>query len=144
MSRRLLDRCVAAAVFGAALLLYGSTVAPTAAFWDTGEFIASAHTLQVNHPPGAPLYLLIGHLASLLVPPAHVALAVNLVSVGASALTVLLAHLIVARLVRRGRSEGAQGWTEEAQGWTEELPALGVGRSARSRLPRRTRSGSTP
>jgi muconolactone delta-isomerase len=127
MSRRLLDRCVAAAVFGAALLLYGSTVAPTAAFWDTGEFIASAHTLQVNHPPGAPLYLLIGHLASLLVPPAHVALAVNLVSVGASALTVLLAHLIVARLVRRGRSEETQGWTEEAQGWTEELPAQGGG-----------------
>jgi len=36
---------VAAAVFGVALLLYGSTVAPTVAFWDTGEFIASALTV---------------------------------------------------------------------------------------------------
>ena len=120
MSRRLLDRCVAVLVFGAALLLYGSTVAPTVAFWDTGEFIASAHTLQVNHPPGAPLYLLIGHLASLLVPPEQVAMAVNLVSVLCSALTVLLVHLIVVMLVRRWRSA-------DAQGWMDALPALGGG-----------------
>ena len=122
MTRRTLDRIVATFVFGGALLLYGATVAPTVAFWDTGEFIASAHTLQVNHPPGAPLYLLVGHLASLLVPPEHVALAVNAVSVLCSALTVLLTHLIVVALARRWRT-GA----DEVGGWTAELPALGGG-----------------
>ncbi len=122
MSRRLLDRCVAVLVFGTALLLYSSTVAPTVAFWDTGEFIASAHTLQVNHPPGAPLYLLIAHLASLLVPAEDVALAVNVVSVVCSAGAVLLAHLIIVRLVRRWRDG-----TPEVYDWVRELPALGGG-----------------
>ena len=122
MSRRALHRSVALLIFGVALLLYGATVAPTVAFWDSGEFIASAHTLQVNHPPGAPLYLLIGHLASLLVPPEHVALAVNLVSVVCSALTVTLTHLIVVALVRRWR-----GAEDQAAHWTQELPALGGG-----------------
>lgn len=121
MTRRTLDRIVAALVFGGALLLYGATVAPTVAFWDTGEFIASAHTLQVNHPPGAPLYLLVSHVASLLVPPEHVALAVNAVSVLCSALTVLLTHLIVVALARRWRTGADEG------GWTAELPALGGG-----------------
>ncbi len=121
MSRQLLDRLVTAAVLGTALLLYGSTVAPTVAFWDAGEFIASAHTLQVNHPPGAPLYLLIGHLASLLVPPEHVALAVNAVSVVCSALTVTLTHRIIVLLVRQWRGR------EDAETWTRTLPALGGG-----------------
>lgn len=122
MSQRALHRSVALLIFGAALLLYGTTVAPTVAFWDAGEFIASAHTLQVNHPPGAPLYLLIGHIASLLVPPEHVALAVNLVSVLCSALTVTLTHLIIVALVRRW-----QAADEEATNWVQDLPALGGG-----------------
>lgn len=121
MSRRILDWMIAAAVFVVALLLYGSTVAPTVAFWDTGEFIASAHTLQVNHPPGAPLYLLVSHLASLLVPTEYVALAVNGVSVVCSALTVMLAHLIIVALVRRWSAD------EGTDGWIQELPALGGG-----------------
>ncbi|WP_103027755.1 glycosyltransferase family 117 protein [Salinibacter altiplanensis] len=121
MSRRVVHRCVASLVFGVALLLYSTTVAPTTAFWDTGEFIASTHTLQVNHPPGAPLYLLIGHLASLLVPE-YLALSVNSVSVVCSALTVTLTHLIVVQLVDRWASADA-GPT----GWAHDLPALGGG-----------------
>ncbi|WP_263785769.1 glycosyltransferase family 117 protein [Salinibacter grassmerensis] len=122
MSRRVLHRCVATLIFGVALLLYGTTVTPTTAFWDTGEFIASAHTLQVNHPPGAPLYLLIGHLASLLVPAEYVALAVNSVSVVCSALTVTLTHLIIVRLTERWSSPET-GPSDRAR----DLPTLGGG-----------------
>jgi hypothetical protein len=103
------ERLVAAAVFVYALVLYLLTVAPTASFWDSGEFIAIASQLQVSHPPGAPFYMLVGRLFSMFVPDAYVALSVNLVSVAASAFTVLLAHLIIVRLVREWQGEDSTG-----------------------------------
>ena len=42
-----------------ALFTYGLTVEPTTSFWDCGEYIATAYKLQVGHPPGAPLFLLL-------------------------------------------------------------------------------------
>ena len=104
------DRLVAAAVFVYALVLYMLTVAPTASFWDAGEFIAIAHGLQVSHPPGAPFYMLVGRLFSMFVPMEYIALAVNLVSVFASAFTILLTHLIIVRLVREWQGDEAT-WT---------------------------------
>ena len=104
-------RIVAGAVFLFALVLYGLTVAPTASFWDAGEFIAISNLLEVSHPPGAPFYMLVGRLFSMFAPTAYVALSVNFVSVLASAVTVLLTHLIIVRLVRewqvqeRGRED---------------------------------------
>jgi hypothetical protein len=99
MDVRTLDRLVAAGVFVFALVLYALTVSPSASFWDPGERIAVAHGLQIPHPPGAPLYMLIGRLFSMFVPAAYVALSVNLVSVLASALTVTLTCFIIVRLV---------------------------------------------
>ncbi len=100
MSWNLVDRIVAGAVFVFALVLYVLTVAPTASFWDAGEFIAIAHLLEVSHPPGAPFYMLVGRLFSMFVPPEYVALSINMISVLASAFTILLTHLIIVRLVR--------------------------------------------
>ncbi len=94
------NRVVAALVFVYALVLYLLTVAPTTSFWDSGEFIAIAHGLQVSHPPGAPFFMLVGRLFSMFVPTEYVALAVNLVSVFSSAGTILLAHLIIVQLVK--------------------------------------------
>lgn len=94
------ERVVAAAVAIYAFIIYTLTVAPTASFWDAGEFIAISHGLQVSHPPGAPFYMLVGRLFSMFVPVAYISLAVNMVSVVASALTILLTHLIIVRLAR--------------------------------------------
>ena len=110
MNWKRLDRIVATVVFVYALVLYLATVAPTASFWDAGEFIAIAHGLQVSHPPGAPFYMLVGRLFSMFVPTAYISLAVNLVSVLASALTVLLTYLIIVRLVRE--------WQGSPETWT--------------------------
>lgn len=102
MNRKWIDRLTAGFVFLWALALYVSTMAPTVSFWDPGERIASAFKLQVMHPPGAPFYLLLGRLFSMLAPSQEtVALAVNTISVLASAGTVMLTHLIIVRLVRR-------------------------------------------
>lgn len=104
------EQLVSAAVFLYALIVYLFTVAPTASFWDSGEFIAIANQLQVSHPPGAPFYMLVGRLFSMFVPTAYIALSVNLVSVLASALTIFLTHLIIVRLVREWQGAPAN-WT---------------------------------
>jgi hypothetical protein len=49
-------------VFFFASLIYILTAEATGSFWDTGEFIASAAKLQLPHPPGAPMFVLIGRL----------------------------------------------------------------------------------
>jgi len=91
---------VSLGVFVYATILYGLTVAPTASFWDAGEFIAIAHGLQVSHPPGAPFYMLVGRLFSMFVPDHLVSLSVNMVSVLSSSFTILLAYWIIVRLLK--------------------------------------------
>jgi len=106
MNRKWIDRLTAGFVFLWALSLYVATMAPTVSFWDPGERIASAFKLQVMHPPGAPFYLLLGRFFSMLAPSQEtVALAVNTISVLASAGTVMLTHLIIVRLVRRWQGD---------------------------------------
>ncbi len=100
MNWKKVHRITAGVVFLYALVLYALTVSPTASFWDSGEFIAIAHGLQVSHPPGAPFFMLVGRLFSMFVPVEYISLAINLVSVIASAFTILLTYLIIVRLVR--------------------------------------------
>ena len=40
--------------------VYFTTAEPTVSFWDTGEYITTSSKLQVGHPPGAPLYQMLG------------------------------------------------------------------------------------
>lgn len=94
------NRTLALFVFIVSLVLYMLTMAPTASFWDAGEFIAVAHGLQVNHPPGAPFYSLLGRLFSMFMPASYVAVSINFLSALASALTIMLLYLIIVRLVR--------------------------------------------
>src|SRR5688500_6082515 len=76
-------------VFSIALIVYWATMEPTASFWDCGEFIAASYKLQVPHPPGAPLFLLLGRLFSFLSfgDVTKVAYWINFSSVIAGALT---------------------------------------------------------
>ena len=99
------EKIVAALIFGYALVIYLLTVAPATSFWDSGEFIAIANRLQVSHPPGAPFYMLVGRFFSMFVPTAYIALSINLISVVASAFTVLLLHLIIVRFVREWQGD---------------------------------------
>ena len=74
--------------FAALLVLSGYVVslAPTVTFWDAGEFIAAAKTLGIPHPPGTPLFVLIGHVWGALVPFGEYAQRLNLLSATLSAL----------------------------------------------------------
>ena len=76
--------------FGIALITYILTVEPTMSFWDCGEYIATATKLQVGHPPGAPLFQMIGaFLSNFAFDKTQIALMVNMISVLSSAFTIL-------------------------------------------------------
>ncbi|HEX2618467.1 MAG TPA: DUF2723 domain-containing protein [Flavobacteriales bacterium] len=76
-------------VFLVAAWTYIITIEPTASFWDCGEFLATANKLQVGHPPGAPLFMILGRIASAFVSVEHVPIAINILSALASAFTIL-------------------------------------------------------
>ena len=90
-------------VFFIALLTYSLTVEETASYWDCGEFIAAAYKLQVPHPPGAPLFLLMGRLFSFFAggDVTQVALAINMISVLASAFTILFLYWSIVLIGRK-------------------------------------------
>jgi len=78
-------------IFLLATLVYTACMEPTVSFWDCGEFIAAAFKMEVGHQPGAPLFLMIGKLFSLLAgsDTGRVAYWINFLSVVASAATVM-------------------------------------------------------
>lgn len=90
-------------VFLIALITYVLTVEETASFWDCGEFIAIAFKLEVSHPPGAPLFMLIGRLFSFLSlgDVTRVAFWINMSSVVASAFTILFLYWSIVMLGRK-------------------------------------------
>lgn len=85
------------------LVVYSITVEPTASFWDCGEFIATAYKLEVPHPPGAPFFLLIGRLFSMIAGDdvTQIAYWVNMLSVLSSAFTILFLFWTITHLAKR-------------------------------------------
>ncbi|MDR1380429.1 MAG: DUF2723 domain-containing protein [Tannerella sp.] len=88
-------------VFAIAATVYLMTIEPTASFWDCGEFITSAYKLEVGHPPGAPLFMLIGNIFSHLSDAADAAKMVNSMSALFSALTILFLFWTITHLTRK-------------------------------------------
>ncbi|MGB7784556.1 MAG: DUF2723 domain-containing protein [Salinimicrobium sp.] len=87
-------------VFLIALTTYWSTVEPTVSFWDAGEYISTSSKLEVGHPPGAPLYQMMGAFFSVFAKdPGQIAYMVNLMSVFASAFTILFMFWSISLLV---------------------------------------------
>ena len=89
-------------VFAIAATTYLMTIEPTASFWDCGEFIATAYKLEVGHPPGAPIFMLMGNLASHLASePSQVSMMLNGLSAIFSALTILFLFWTITHLARK-------------------------------------------
>ena len=89
-------------VFAIALITYTLTVEPTASFWDAGEYISTSSKLEIGHPPGAPLYQIMGAFISVFAPDSsYIALAVNYLSCLTSAFTILFMFWSLTLLMRR-------------------------------------------
>lgn len=101
---------LAAVLAGAAVLgLYILTLAPTTAFWDASEYIATAHILGIPHPPGNPLFVVLAKVWTLLLAPTglSVAVRVNLFAAATTAVACgflfLVAHRILLEVVEDRR-----------------------------------------
>lgn len=103
--------------FAIAAVVLAAAAQPTGSLWDCGEFISGAYKLQVVHPPGAPIFLIVGRLfawigSSVSSDPAAIAYSVNLLSVlctAFAALFVCWSTTILARLSLVGREEEPTG-----------------------------------
>jgi hypothetical protein len=113
------NRLIAGIVFLIAFILYLLTMAPTTSFWDCGEFIAASYILGVPHPPGSPLYILVGRLFSLLPISGDIGARVNLISPITSALAVMFLYLIIVQLVKK--------WRGSVETLTDALITYGAG-----------------
>jgi len=115
--------------FGLVLLVtqavYLQTMTISCPFWDSGEFIATSYILGIPHPPGTPLYVLIGRFFSLLPLFPEIATRVNWLSALASSLTAAFTYLAVVELWWRARRREAGGLAGSEGG-----SAAGPGRAA--------------
>jgi len=88
--------------FVIALLTYTLTLEPTVSYWDCGEYISTAVKLEVGHPPGAPLFQMLGaFFAMFTTDVSQVAKMVNFMSALASAFTILFLFWTITRLAKK-------------------------------------------
>ncbi len=87
--------------FLVAIITYLMTIEPTASFWDCGEFITTAFKLEVGHPPGAPLFMLLGRFFTLFSNAQGAAVMMNVLSALASAFTILFLFWTITHLTKR-------------------------------------------
>ncbi len=98
-----MDWIGAALVFVVTQIVYLSTMTISCPFWDSGEFIATSYILGIPHPPGTPLYVLIGRVFTLLPLFPDIATRVNWLSALASSLGSVFAFLVTSELYRAWR-----------------------------------------
>lgn len=130
MRFKTLNNLVGWLVFAIAAATYLLTLEPTASFWDCGEFIACSYKLLVPHPPGAPTFLLLGRMMSLLSfgDVTKVAVLINALSGLSSAFTVLFLFWIITRLAGKLVLRGHDLVAEHAEPTTgQSLMILGAG-----------------
>jgi tetratricopeptide (TPR) repeat protein len=116
MSYKKLENILLYFLLSLTAVIYLYTVAPTLSFWDCGEFISSAYTLAVPHPPGTPLYILMGRvwlmvvglLAGVLPISKEVAWHMNLLGLGITVATVFLIYRMLLKIFRMWKENNNQ------------------------------------
>ena len=87
-------------------IVYYFTAEPTVSFWDTGEYITTSAKLQVGHPPGAPLYQMLGAIFSIFaVEKENIGFTMNLMSGFASALTISFMYWSIVLVLKKLTSD---------------------------------------
>ncbi len=109
-------------VFSIALLVYGLTIEPTVSFWDAGEYILTSAKLQVGHPPGAPLFQMLGAFFSMFAfEPSQIGMMLNMMSAVASAFTILFMFWTITLLLKKIIK------TDEKTNTNQKIAILGSG-----------------
>ena len=117
------DRIIGWVVFAIAAVSYLLTMEPSSSLWDCAEFIATSYKLEVGHPPGAPLFMLVARLATMLAPSSHyVPHMVNGMNCIASAFCILFLFWTITHIARRMLSAGGREFTT-----ANKVATLGAG-----------------
>jgi hypothetical protein len=95
-------------VFLIATIVYFMTIEDTVSLWDCGEYITAAYKLEVGHPPGAPLFMILGRLFSFFAAPENVAIWINRLSAVSSSLTILFMFWSITLLVKKMTVKGKE------------------------------------
>ncbi len=121
---RLLNISLGWASFLIAAITYILTVEPTMSLWDCGEFIATSFKLEVGHPPGAPMFMLIARFFALFASDvSRVAHSVNIMSALASAFTIMFLFWTITHMARKLITAGGR---EISTGQTIAVMAAGL------------------
>jgi hypothetical protein len=88
-------------IFLIATAVYFITIEDTVSLWDCGEYITAAYKLEVGHPPGAPLFMVLGRLFSFFAEPENVAVWINRLSAISSSLTILFLFWSLTLLIKK-------------------------------------------
>ena len=107
-----------------ATVVYFLTLEPTVSWWDCGEYISTAYKLQVGHPPGAPLFQMLGRFFTLFAggDVTKVAMMVNVMSALCSGLTIVFLFWTITMLARKV-------WMKEGEDapWVNKIGVLLAG-----------------
>ena len=99
---KLANRALGWGVFFIAAITYILTIEPTTSFWDCGEFITTAYKLEVGHPPGAPFFMILGRVFTLLASDVtQVAVMINILSALVSAFTILFLFWSITHIAKK-------------------------------------------
>jgi hypothetical protein len=101
MNFKNINRYIALGLFLLTLTMYRLTSQSSVAFWDCGEYAATSPAMEVPHPPGAPLFTLLGRVAMMTPYVSDPGLRINLISALASALTIMFLYLISVKVISR-------------------------------------------
>jgi len=88
-------------IFLIATFTYIATLEPTTSLWDCGEYITTAYKLEVGHPPGAPLFMMLGRLFTVFAGPETAAYMVNLMSALSSSFTILFLFWSITMIAKK-------------------------------------------
>jgi len=101
MEYKKLNNSIGWIIWAIASFVYISTIEPTTSFWDCGEFIAAAYRLEVGHPPGAPLFMLIGRFFTMFTSAENAAVAINVMSALSSSFTILFLFWSITAIIKK-------------------------------------------
>ena len=118
-----IHRSIALFVLVLSFIAYWNTTQPSIAFWDCGELTAASFGLQITHPPGAPLFMVINKFISLIPFAENIGFRINIVTVIFSSLSVMFLYLVAVKVINNFSPKGSgNNFTEIAT-----LVASGIG-----------------
>lgn len=109
-------------VFLIATIVYFLTIEDTVSLWDCGEYITAAYKLEVGHPPGAPLFMLLGRLFSFFAEPQMVAVWINRLSALCSSFTILFMFWSITMFGKKIMQRKDRNWSKG-----DQIATLGAG-----------------